>query len=90
MPYQTRCTCTETQLAHVGCDCEMNGPLRTVLTFEDEREAEAAAALAAEIARQEAEAAYWAKFQAEEMAEDEFTDPREDYAEYTLAAIRHM
>lgn len=36
MAYSTRCTCTEMQLAHVGCECDRTGPVRVVLSYDEQ------------------------------------------------------
>ncbi len=89
MSYVTHCTCTEDQLAHVGCDCDHTGPEKIVLTFADKIAAETAARDALEIADRAHEAAYWDVYFAVRQ-NDTFIDPREDYAEWAREAAKHQ
>lgn len=94
MVYTTQCTCSEMQLHHVGCDCDMTGPVRVVLSYDEQVAADDAAVEAYFAAERDAEIAYWTKVQAEEAAAEAkfygMADPREDFAEYTLEAVRYM
>lgn len=92
------CTCSDLQLAHVGCDCaaEQNIPascadcgcfVRTVEPCGCVARAEAA-----ELAYLAAERAYYEREQAAFYAAEEapFVDPREDFAEWTLEAVKYQ
>ena len=89
MAYITRCTCTETQLNLVGCDCDHTGPEKVVKTI-DEMIAEQEQAYFQHLADEEAkEIAYWdAKFAAEQN--DNYVDPREDYHDWVIKAAKYQ
>lgn len=91
MTYTTNCTCDAHQLQLVGCECDNNGPARTIKTFAD-LEAEAADIFfAAEAQREQAEITFHetkrAKWEAEIMS---WGNAREDFAEYTIEAAKHQ
>lgn len=88
MSYLTRCTCTDYQLAQVGCDCDHTGPEREVLTYDEQEAQQREAELQAMIEREAAEADYWEA----RIAEDQIIieDPREDYHSFIIAAERHQ
>jgi hypothetical protein len=87
--FTTRCTCTETQLAFVGCDCDHTGPEKIVKSF-DELAAEQEQAHLQYLADEEAkEIAYWdAQFVAAQI--DNYVDPREDYADWARKAAKYQ
>lgn len=89
MAYTTRCTCTEAQLAHVGCDCRNDGPVRIVLTLDEQLAADEAAIDALELADRASEAAYWDGVHAA-YQNDILADAREDYYEWSLEAAKHQ
>ena len=92
------CTCSDMQLAHVGCDCaaEQNVPATCPDCGAFVRTAAGCgcvARLAAFESHEEArERAYWdSVIEAERAAEQvAYGDPREDYAEWALAAARYQ
>lgn len=93
----TPCTCTDSQLAHVGCDCaaEQNVPACCADCGCFVRTAEPCGCVEAEEiflrAQEEAEARFYDAQYAELIEADApFVEAREDFAEWTLAAARHQ
>jgi hypothetical protein len=92
MSYTTKCTCDAHQLQLVGCECDNNGPERTVKTFADlEAEPAYEAFFAAEAQRDLDEVAYHEAKRAEyEAGLMSWGDAREDFAECTIEAAKHQ